>query len=447
MSTEHFLVFTGIAPHPPIMVPEIGGDAIVEVQDSIDAMAEFTRRLKTTGAETVVLISPHAPLEADAFVAYHGPTVHGDFSRFQAPDTQFSMQVDDELLTAITESAAKENFKIVRIAERVLDHGIAVPLYFLIANGWHGKVVALGYSFLSNDEHLRFGACISKAVDDVERRAAFVASGDLSHRLKPQAPAGYNPDAHFFDEEVVAAIRSGDLVRITDIDQKLRKKAGECGFRSMLVAIGAGGDLERSCEVINYEAPFGVGYMVAQLTLDDPERATSTTSEITRLARDTVETFVISGTAPNPPADPHGILAERSPCFVSLKTLDGDLRGCIGTIEAVKDTLAEELIANAISAATIDPRFPPVTGDELSDLRYSVDVLLPAEPSSLEELDPRVYGVIVEDESGRHRGLLLPDIPGVDTAKQQVEIATRKAGIPQGTKIKLSRFKVERFRE
>jgi AmmeMemoRadiSam system protein A len=132
---------------------------------------------------------------------------------------------------------------------------------------------------------------------------------------------------------------------------------------------------------------------------------------------------------------------------VSLKTLDGDLRGCIGTIEPVKDTLAEELIANAVSAATIDPRFPPVTADELSNLRYSVDVLLPAESSSLEELDPRVYGVIVEDESGRHRGLLLPDIPGVETAKQQVEIATRKAGIPQGTKIKLSRFKVERFRE
>lgn len=447
MSSDRFLVFTGMAPHPPIMVPEIGGDAVLEVQNSIDAMAEFTRRLKTTGAETVVLISPHAPLEADSFVAYHGPTVHGDFSRFQAPDTQFSIQVDDELLTAITESASRENFQIIRIAERVLDHGTAVPLYFLIANGWHGKVVALGYSFLSIDEHLRFGACIRRAVDHVQRRAAFVASGDLSHRLKPQAPAGYNPDAHLFDEEVVAAVRSCDLERIPEIDNKLRKKAGECGFRSMLVAIGAGGDLERSCDVINYEAPFGVGYMVAQFTLDDAGCAPSATCEITRLARDTVETFVTSGIAPNPPANPHGILAQRAPCFVSLKTLDGDLRGCIGTIEPVKDTLAEELIANAVSAATIDPRFPPVTANELSNLRYSVDVLLPAESSSLEELDPQVYGVLVEDEAGRHRGLLLPDIPGVDTAKQQVEIATRKAGIPQGTKVKLSRFKVERFRE
>jgi AmmeMemoRadiSam system protein A/AmmeMemoRadiSam system protein B len=444
MSTDSFLVFTGIAPHPPIMVPEIGGDAIVEVQDSIAAMAEFAQRLKTSGAETVVLISPHAPLEADSFVAYHGPIVHGDFSRFQAPDTKFSAQVDDELLTALTASAAKENFQIIRIAERVLDHGTAVPLYFLIANGWHGKVVAIGYSFLSNDEHLRFGSCIKRAVDDVQRRVAFVASGDLSHRLKPQAPAGYNPDAHFFDEEVVAAIRSCNLERIPEIDQNLRKQAGECGYRSMLVAIGAGGDLDRSCEVINYEAPFGVGYLVAQLTLNETTRDTT---EITRLARDTVETFVISGIAPDPPADPHGILAERAPCFVSLKTLDGDLRGCIGTIEPVKDTLAEELIANAVSAATIDPRFPPVTADELSNLRYSVDVLRPAETSSIEELDPRVFGVIVEDESGRHRGLLLPDIPGVDTAKQQVEIATRKAGIPQGAKVKLFRFKVVRFRE
>jgi Uncharacterized conserved protein len=150
---------------------------------------------------------------------------------------------------------------------------------------------------------------------------------------------------------------------------------------------------------------------------------------------------------PNAPVEPLGILAVPAPCFVSLKTIDGDLRGCIGTIEPVKETLAEELIANAVSAATIDPRFPPVRADELTNLRYSVDVLLPAEASSIEGLDPQTYGVIVEDESGQHRGLLLPDIPGIDSAQQQVEIATRKAGIPRGTPVKLSRFKVQRYRE
>jgi AmmeMemoRadiSam system protein A len=141
------------------------------------------------------------------------------------------------------------------------------------------------------------------------------------------------------------------------------------------------------------------------------------------------------------------ILARRAACFVSLKTHDGELRGCIGTIEPVKETLAEELIASAVSAATRDPRFPPVKPRELPHLRYSVDILYEPEPAQFEDLDPARYGVIVEDEGGYRRGLLLPDIPGVETAQEQVEIAARKAGIAPGTPVSLSRFRVERFRE
>ena len=130
-----------------------------------------------------------------------------------------------------------------------------------------------------------------------------------------------------------------------------------------------------------------------------------------------------------------------------MKTRDGELRGCIGTVEPTEDTLAEELIANAISAATHDPRFLPVTADELPSLRYSVDVLSAPEPATFAELDPAVYGLIAEDDDGSHRGLLLPAIEGVDTATKQVEIARRKAGIAAGTPLKLSRFLVQRFRE
>ena len=123
------------------------------------------------------------------------------------------------------------------------------------------------------------------------------------------------------------------------------------------------------------------------------------------------------------------------------------MRGCIGTIEPVKETLGDELIANAISAATRDPRFAPVKESELPNLKYSVDILASPEPATVADLDPAVYGVIVEDESGMFRGLLLPDIDGVDTADQQVDIAARKASIPLGTPLKLSRFRVDRFRE
>jgi AmmeMemoRadiSam system protein A len=123
------------------------------------------------------------------------------------------------------------------------------------------------------------------------------------------------------------------------------------------------------------------------------------------------------------------------------------LRGCIGTIEPVKDTLAEELIANAVSAATRDPRFPPVRAEELPALKYSVDVLSPPEATTIEHLDPNVYGVIVEDAKGVRRGLLLPHLAGIDTAARQVEIASRKAGIPTGSEVKLWRFRTDRFGE
>jgi AmmeMemoRadiSam system protein A len=330
-----------------------------------------------------------------------------------------------------------------------------VPLYFLQHNGWHGPVIALGYSFLANDDHLRFGECVKRAADSMGRPVAFVASGDLSHRLKPEAPAGYNPNAHLFDEEVVDALRANSPDRIINIDQELRKVAGECGYRSMLVAFGATSELPLSCEVLNYEAPFGVGYLVAQLTnqkLSGPSHSIDQQADISgedlpALARKAVETFVLTDSPIESPENPSGLLKERAACFVSIKTLDGDLRGCIGTIEPTRDTLAEELIANAINAATRDPRFMPISASELPHLRYSVDILSASEPATFEELDPAVYGVIVEDESGLRRGLLLPDIEGVDTTEKQVGIASRKAGIPPGTTVKLSRFRVQRFRE
>jgi len=443
MANQRFLVFSGIAPHPPIMVPEVGRESIAGVRASIEAMAELTRRVIDSGAESVVLISPHAPLEVDSFVAYEGPRVYADFSMFNAPSTEFSVRVDEDLLNAITAAAASQNYQVSKLVDGLLDHGTAVPLYFLLRNGWQGEVVALGYSFLSNNDHLRFGSCVARAVDQVGRRVAFIASGDLSHRLRPEAPAGYNPRAHRFDDEVVDALRTNTPERIVEIDQDLRRLAGECGYRSMLVAIGAASELPLHCEVMSYEAPFGVGYLVAQLT--SAPVAMVEAEGLPDLARRAVETFTLTGEVVDPVISPEGLLAARAPCFVCLKTRDGELRGCIGTIEPAKDTLAQEIVANAISAATNDPRFNSVRDSELADLVYSVDVLMPAEPTLMESLDPAIYGVIVEDESESRRGLLLPDIPGVDTAEQQVDIAKRKAGISPETPVKLLRFKVDRY--
>lgn len=444
------------------MVPEVGGESAAEVRGSIDGMAELTKRLIATGAETVVLISPHAPLERYSFVAYQGPVLHGNFANFRAPAVRFEAALDEELLQAISEAAAEEDYEVVGLGSgQNLDHGTAVPLYFLQRNGWTGSVVALGYSFLSNEDHLRFGSCIGKAINKMGRSAGLIASGDLSHRLKPDAPAGYNPTAYIFDYEVVDALRANSPERIINIDQDLRRNAGECGYRSMLIALGATREQPWDCEVIHYEAPFGVGYLVAQLTDNQPasqghadrtakgdfSETSDNVSDPPHLARLAVETYVLEGTQMDSSQANTELLIARAACFVSLKTLDGQLRGCIGTIEPSRENLAEEIIANAINAATRDPRFSPVAAEELSRLRYSVDVLSESEPATLVDLDPAVYGVIVEDESGSHRGLLLPDLEGVDSVAKQVEIAARKAGIPPQTPIKLSRFRVSRFGE
>ncbi len=438
------------------MVPEVGGEAADEVRASIKAMRDFTERIIHSGAETVVLISPHAPLAPRAFVAYQEDKLYGSFANFRAPETEIEVTLDEEMLSAIGQAAREKGYEVIGIKGHELDHGTAVPLYFLLRNGWHGRVVALGYTFLSNEDHLNFGSCISDAAAARGRTIAFVASGDLSHRLKPGAPAGYNVDAHLFDEEIVAAIRARAPERIVNIDDALRRTAGECGYRSMLVALGVASGSHESFEVLNYEAPFGVGYLVAQLVCEREEENEQREREIKKasdvlsetdlptLARLAVETFVRDGHQLKPSSSS---FQRRAACFVSIKTLAGDLRGCIGTIEPTKESLEEELIANAINAATRDPRFLPVSHAELANLRYSVDVLSEPESARFEELDPKIYGVIVEDENGTRRGLLLPDIEGVVTTEQQVEIAARKAGIKPGTPLKLYRFRVERFRE
>ena len=169
---------------------------------------------------------------------------------------------------------------------------------------------------------------------------------------------------------------------------------------------------------------------------------------LTELARRAVETFVRERRLIKEAPDSSQVLLHQpAPCFVCLKTLDRQLRGCIGTIEPATPALWEEVVANAVGAASRDPRFQPVTKAELASLRYSVDVLERPEATTFEELDPKAFGVVVESGDGSRRGLLLPDIEGVETAARQVEIAARKAGLSPRQPLKLYRFRVRRYKE
>ncbi len=164
---------------------------------------------------------------------------------------------------------------------------------------------------------------------------------------------------------------------------------------------------------------------------------------IVKLAREAVETYIREGKALQP-KDLTVEMKGRAGVFVSIKK-SGELRGCIGTFSPARKNIAEEVVHNAIASATQDPRFFPVTGEELPHLEYSVDILTSPEPvAGPEELDPRCYGCIVE--CGRRRGLLLPDLEGVDTVEEQIAICCRKAGIGPNEPVKLHRFQVKRYR-
>jgi AmmeMemoRadiSam system protein A len=164
---------------------------------------------------------------------------------------------------------------------------------------------------------------------------------------------------------------------------------------------------------------------------------------VVKLAKEAVESYVRKGKAPKP-KELTPEMRERAGVFVSLHK-HGQLRGCIGTFEPQKDNVAEEIIANAISSATRDPRFRPVTPSELDDLEYSVDILTEPEPvTDISQLDPKEYGVIVE--SGWKKGLLLPDLEGVDSVEEQIAICRLKAGISAGESVKLYCFRVRRFK-
>ncbi len=446
-----------IAPHPPIMVRAVGGADADVTSASAAAMHRAAGALAAFNPDTVVIMSPHSPAAQDAFIVDTAPQTSGTFAQFGAGGTRLSYTTDVEFARALLGELAGEAIDAIdrsispALEPGVLDHGVLVPMSFLDPEGrW--PIVNLSLSWLPYRMHRRLGQAIADVAARLGRRIAFVASGDCSHRLKQGAPAGFSPRAAEFDRTLVELIGDGDFDGLMHIEPSLVEAAGECGLRSFITLGGA--IPGASAQVLAYEGPWGVGYLtalVAEKTLLDRLLTPDTgvkggmpgdaESAPVALARHAVEVYVRERRVIDP-GPGEGLLDTRAGAFVSLHR-EHDLRGCIGTIAPTAETLAAEIVHNAIQAATADPRFPELTPRELGDLDISVDVLHEPEPAAFADLDPSRYGVIVTADW--RRGLLLPDLDGVDTPEQQVAIAMRKAGISPGERVHLERFLVDRY--
>lgn len=457
-------------PHPPVIVPGVGHGREKGIAATIAAYEEVARRVADLAPDTLVISSPHSTSYLDYLHISPGRGARGDFADFGDRDDGSTVTYDEEFVTALCEAAASVGILAGTQGERepTLDWGVLVPLHFIQERlGTDAfKVVRMGLAGFSPLEHYRLGRAVQQVAERLGRRVAYVASGDLSHKLEPDGPYGFAPEGPIFDEKVCAAFAAGDFLSLLALDPGLAERAAECGLRSFQIMAGALDATPVRSELLSHEGPFGVGYGIAAFMPtgpagSDPSRAfepayldwrekdlarrRAAEDPYVRLARASLEAYVRTGVRLRPPADlPAGLTDRRAGAFVSLKK-DGRLRGCIGTIAPARASLAAEIAANAVSAGCHDPRFSPVTVDELPELVYDVDVLsAPEIVADRSELDPSRYGVIVTAPDGR-RGLLLPDLDGVDTVEEQLRIAARKGGISLAEPgVRLERFEVVR---
>ena len=453
-----------LTPHPPVLLPEVGRGREREIAATGRAMEQAAREVARWNPDVLIVSSPHTILYGDYFHIAPGAGASGSMAAFGAPQVRMDVTYDAALRDEVIRRAGAAGLEAGTLGQRdpALDHGVLIPLYYLRKSGVTCPMLRMGLSGFSALDHYRLGQCVAEAAEALGRRAVFVASGDLSHKLKADGPYSFAPEGPVFDEAVTKAMAAGDFLSFLTMDAGLCSRAAECGLRSFQMMAGALDGLAVSPRLLSHEGTFGVGYAVAlfPVTGRDAGRCFAPACEAAlkaklarrrasedpwvRLARLSLETCVRTGRPLDtlPDGLPAQLTGQAAGAFVSLHQ-NGQLRGCIGTTSPTQPSVAWEIVRNAVSAGTRDPRFPALRKEELDTLEYSVDVLGQPQPvDSPAQLDPRRYGVIVT--YGRKQGLLLPDLEGVDTVEQQVDIARQKGGIRPEDPYTLQRFEVVR---
>lgn len=261
------LVFAAISPHPPLLIPTIGKQAIKKVEKTKTALEQLEQDLYLTHPEIIVIISPHGSYFQNAFTLNICPEYETDLRDFGDLATKLKFKGEMHITALIREASKDKNFPLAVISESHLDHGVAVPLYFLAKHLPNVAIIPMGFCDLDWKTHLDFGHAIKEHIMESNRRVAVIASGDLSHALQTDAPAGYNPAGSKFDEKIQELLSTSNVAGMLQLDQQLVANAAECGFRSFLILMGILQNVKHTYKMLSYEGPFGVGYLTANFAL------------------------------------------------------------------------------------------------------------------------------------------------------------------------------------
>ncbi len=252
--------------HAPIVLPEIGADRASDCAASTEAMTKAAEHLVAQNPDVLVLISPHTPRDPNAFGIVGGTSLSGSFRRFGFPDIRATVPNAPEAATEILKAAQEQGVAVGMVPALDLDHGAMVPLHFMVQAGWQGPTLVMSLPYDTTHALCRtLGTSIALAAERSEQQWALLASGDMSHRLIPGAPAGFDPRAEDFDRHIVSCVQCGDLEGAVSVDPELREVAAEDVVDTLEIAASAIGFSPSGLEVLSYEGPFGVGYLVAIL--------------------------------------------------------------------------------------------------------------------------------------------------------------------------------------
>lgn len=255
------IVAAVIVPHPPILLPSIGRENIKKVEKTKLALEKLALYFSEKKIDTILVISPHGHVQLEAFSINLNPEYVCNFEEFGDFDTKLTWQSDIELIHK-TKEHLESTAPLQLISDNEIDYGSAVPLYFFSKNLPHVKIIPLNYSGLDLRAHYKFGEQFKKIIAISNKRIAIICSGDLSHRVTREAPAGYSPSGKKFDKKLINLLLENKTEEILNLDQDLINEAGECGLRSILIMKGIIDKIKNTPKLLSYEAPFGVGYMV-----------------------------------------------------------------------------------------------------------------------------------------------------------------------------------------